>query len=1090
MPKKLKVRMEFDMRDQTRKHIAGVGDAGLLVLSHGAGRHVLRDQRLPNLPRLAASGPYRRGRAFPRIKRISLLVSQALALGASAFLSPLASWAGNVDVAAGTGLQATLGNAASGDTVTLTTDNGTYTTNIVNIRSATLQLGAGVTSARITGTFNNSTMEPVPGAPQTLTVQVNGGQTLQMETTLRDNNANILSVTKTGTGTLNLQRNASTVSSYSGATTISAGTLRLTGLNAIGDTSAVFVATGATFDLNGSTETVGNLSGDGAVTLGAGALTLNQSTASTFSGVMSGSGSLTKAGAGTLTLTGANNYSGGTTVNAGVLAGTTSSLQGAIVNNAAVNFDQATSGSYAGAISGTGTLTKDGTGTVTLSGVNSYGGGTTVNAGTLRAGAAGAFMTGTSYTVNNGTLDLNGFNLSASAFQGSGGSVNLGTATLTLTQAGNSSYAGAITGTGALVKTGAGTLTLSGVNSYGGGTTVNAGVLAGTTSSLQGAIVNNAAVHFDQTGSGSYAGAMSGTGTLTKAGSGSVALTGVNTYTGATSINAGTLAVNGSITSPVTVNNGGTLGGSGTINGAVTTASGGILAPGNSIGTLTVNGQVSFAAGSVYRVEVDPAGNADRINVTGAPGTASLGGATVDVQAGAGSYQANTRYTLLNATGGVTGTFGAVTSSLAFLTPSLAYDANNVFLSLVRNQLSFADAAATPNQRAAATILQASAAGAAGDMLTVVNAVTGLSTAQAQSAFDAVGGTSLSAMQNAGAAFADGFGQQIQRRLGTVAPATGFGPAATFGAPLLLAANQWQADGQVVGQAGMGAALDNAQRAAQRDQRGFWVRAYGAERQTDGDGNAPGNRQRGKGLSLGVDTELREGLVIGAALSGGESRVSVSGRTDAGRSRGTGFGVYGSYAAGPWTFKGLASLASNTNHMDRAISFGGLARTASSDFDSRSQSLYAEVSHDLPQGSYLLQPLAALSYVRTQTDGFTETGAGALNLQVAGQTTRSTRTLLGSRTVHQLGKLTVEPRLTWAHEFGNVNAPLVASYTGAPGAGNFQVSGVALKRDSLALGLGVSGALSKGFTLTADAQWEGNSQQRNLALFVALRAAW
>ncbi|WP_411886815.1 autotransporter-associated beta strand repeat-containing protein, partial [Polaromonas sp. YR568] len=800
-------------------------------------------------------------------------MSRALALGAGAFLSPLASWAGNVDVAAGTGLAATLGNAASGDTVTLTTNNGTYTTNIVNIRSATLQLGAGVTSARITGNLNNSTMEPVSGGPQTLTVQVNGGQTLQMETTLRDNNANILSVTKTGTGTLNLQRNASTVSSYSGATTISAGTLRLTGLNAIGDSSAVFVATGATFDLNGSTETVGNLSGEGAVTLGAGALTLNQSTASTFSGVMSGSGSLTKAGAGTLTLTGANNYSGGTTVNAGVLTGTTSSLQGAIVNNAALNFDQATSGNYAGAISGTGTLTKDGTGTVTLSGVNSYGGGTTVNAGTLRAGAAGAFMTGTSYTVNDGTLDLNGFNLSASAFQGSGGTVNLGSATLTLTQAGNSSYAGAITGTGALVKTGAGTLTLSGVNSYGGGTTVNAGVLAGTTSSLQGAIVNNAAVHFDQTGSGSYAGAMSGTGTLTKAGSGTVALTGVNAYTGATSINAGTLAVNGSITSPVTVNNGGTLGGSGTINGAVSAASGGVLAPGNSIGTLTVNGQLNFAPGSIYRVEVDPAGNADRINVTGAPGTASLGGATVDVQASAGSYQANTRYTLLNATGGVTGTFGAVTSNLAFLTPSLAYDAKNVFLSLARNQVSFADAGATPNQRAAAATLQASAAGATGDLATVINAVTGLSVSQAQAAFESAGGASLVALHHASAAFAGGFGQQIQRRMEAGTPGAGLGQAATFGAPLLLAANQWQTDGEVVAQAGMGAALDSAQRVAQR---GFWMRAYGAENHTDSDGNAVGNRLRGSGLSLGVDTELREGLVLGAALTSGDSRVSFS----------------------------------------------------------------------------------------------------------------------------------------------------------------------------------------------------------------------
>ena len=99
---------------------------------------------------------------------------------------------------------------------------------------------------------------------------------------------------------------------------------------------------------------------------------------------MSGTGSLTKLGAGTLTLSGINQYTGGTTIIAGTSRGNAGSLQGNITNNAAVLFDQAGDGTYAGAMSGTGSLTKLGAGTLTLSGINQYTGGTNVNAGTLR----------------------------------------------------------------------------------------------------------------------------------------------------------------------------------------------------------------------------------------------------------------------------------------------------------------------------------------------------------------------------------------------------------------------------------------------------------------------------------------------------------------------------------------------------------------------------------------------------------------------------------------------------------------------------------------------------------------------------------
>ena len=124
-----------------------------------------------------------------------------------------------------------------------------------------------------------------------------------------------------------------------------------------------------------------------------------------------------------------------------------------------------------------------------------------------------------------------------------------------------------MSGSGSLTKTGTGTLILSGTNGYGGGTTVSAGILQGNTTSLQGNILNNALVVFNQTAAGTYAGTMSGTGGLTLQGNGVLNLTGSNTYTGGTTVRGGTLAVNGSLASSVTVGPGGTLGGNGTITG-------------------------------------------------------------------------------------------------------------------------------------------------------------------------------------------------------------------------------------------------------------------------------------------------------------------------------------------------------------------------------------------------------------------------------------------------------------------------------------------------------------------------------------------
>ena len=162
------------------------------------------------------------------------------------------------------------------------------------------------------------------------------------------------------------------------------------------------------------------------------------------------------------------------------------------------------------------------------------------------------------------------------------------------------------------------------------------------------------------------------------------------------------------------------------------TAVSGTIAPGNSIGTLNVAGNILFNPNSIYEVEANAAGQADKIVATG---TATINGGTVKVLAGAGNYAPATTYTILTANGGRTGTFGGVTSNLAFLDPTLSYDPNNVYLKLTRNSIGFANVGITPNQIATGNGAESLALGNQ-----VYNAVLNLSGAMAQYAFDQLSG--------------------------------------------------------------------------------------------------------------------------------------------------------------------------------------------------------------------------------------------------------------------------------------------------------------------------------------------------------------
>lgn len=480
---------------------------------------------------------------------------------------------------------------------------------------------------------------------------------------------------------------------HSGGTEVLAGAvLEIQSASALGTGALSLLGTptvAAALRVVGNTTITNNVfvAGDPLVDVASGVTT-------TISGVIAddatGPGDIEKIGAGTLVLSGQNTYTGGTIVTGGTLSAgaantlpvgqavsvgasgtldlagynqSISTLSGAgstTLGSAALTLSNA-NGTYAGVISGAGSLRVTG-GTEILTGANTYTGGTTIASGaTLRVGNGGTTGAIVGNVANSGALVMN--------------------------RSDNVAFAGNITGTGSLTKTGAGALTLSGVNTYSGGTTVTAGSLIGNTTALQGAIVNNAAVEFAQTAAGTYAGAMTGSGQFTKSGAGALTLSGVSSITGVANVTAGTLAVNGTFgTGGMTVRSGATLGGSGSIGGNVSLESGATLAPGNSPGTLSVVGNVTLAAGSTFVPEIDgrtysAAGGSGSFDRLALSGTASIGGTVAPVLRGITGAASNTftpvigdAFTVITA-GNVTGSFAGVTQPTSGLAYNTRFDA-------------------------------------------------------------------------------------------------------------------------------------------------------------------------------------------------------------------------------------------------------------------------------------------------------------------------------------------------------------------------------------------------------------------------------
>ena len=341
--------------------------------------------------------------------------------------------------------------AASSLGAPTTVANGTITWQQTSQYSDNLiYLGDGDSSNRNwvfnVGTGGNLANQGTGALTLTGTMDVNG--TIQFSAQNADIAATGLIRNGTGVGAVTLVGGAGSVSlgtanSYTGATNISGGAANLSVLANGGLVSSI------------GSGTLVNLLNNGVLNYtGSGGTSDRTFTVSSATGI-------SNSGSGALTLTGPLSFVAGGPADTLTFGG---SFAGTNI--------------FSGVISGSGTVASGGSTTWQLSGANTFTGPILVSSGTLQAGSAGAFGTPTGVTVNGGTLDLNGFALTAPTLSGSGGQVALGSATLTVNGSTNGSYAGVISGTGGLTRNGTGTLTLTGTNTYSGPTTIGGGTLA------------------------------------------------------------------------------------------------------------------------------------------------------------------------------------------------------------------------------------------------------------------------------------------------------------------------------------------------------------------------------------------------------------------------------------------------------------------------------------------------------------------------------------------------------------------------------------------------------------------------------------
>lgn len=658
------------------------------------------------------------------------------------------------------------------------------------------------------------------------------------------------------------------------------------------------------------------------------------------------------------------------------------------------------------------------------------GGGAAFN-GTQGAGGFGGGNGGASFTGGNG-----GDGYGGAIFVRQGGSLTVINSAIT-----NGSAAGGAGGSGFLGANGT------------NGTSAGAGMYlhTGVTANIQVSSGPNL----------TYADSIGGTGAVNKTGAGTLVLSGINTYTGNTTVTTGGLVVNGSTTSNTTVATSSRLGGGGTIAGTVT--NNGTIGAGNSIGTLSMNA-LNASSTSTVEVEINAGGttpgtNVDLLNVAN---VAQLDGNVV-VYAAAGSYTNGAQYTFLTAAN-VVGQFDSITDDLAFLDAVLGYTGTSAYFTLVGSN-PYVNEATTRNTIAVATYLDTIAPGATGDLADLLNDLNQVPSSEANFALEQLTGAIYGSNSQIGVQNTVIYIQTLASRLrGNIADGAG--------GPGMWSSNE-AAGSDVVfvnytGDMDRPFVIEDAS-CVKGGGWNTWATGFGMGGDVNTDGNAAGLNTSLGGSLVGAE-QIYGSHVLG--LYGGYINDYIG--TNANESIQSNGGTFGTYLVGRndihyYIVNGGFEFDSYDSR--RRISFANA--TAQGDSDGWKGYTYLERGVVLGGRQLAVQPFGGLQYIYARQNGFTETGAGAANLAVPGIDANSLRSALGTRLFANRmtpgGRLfTPEVRAAWLHEFLETETEFTTQFASVGGVNSFSIIGLGMGRDWALMGTGVDCDMGCGWSTYAD----------------------